>query len=54
MTGPHASSSAVVRAAKDRRLVLDVPLGPANPYQEETPQARAAGTAVFTTYVKID
>jgi S-formylglutathione hydrolase FrmB len=53
MTGPHASSSVVLRAGKDRRLVLGIPLGPANPYQEETLQAQAAGTAVYTTYVTI-
>jgi S-formylglutathione hydrolase FrmB len=53
MTGPHASSSAVVTIGNDRRLVLDVPLGPANPYQEETAQSEVAGTAVYTTYVKV-
>ena len=53
MTGPHASESYVVRAGRDRRLKLEVPLGPANPYQAETPQAAAAGGAVFTTYVTL-
>jgi S-formylglutathione hydrolase FrmB len=53
MTGPHASSSTVIRAGDDRRIVLTVPLGPPNPYQQETPQAEAAGTAVYTTFVKV-
>jgi hypothetical protein len=53
MTGPHANSSAVLTVGKSRRLLLDVPLGPANPYQAETPQAQAAGSAVYTTYVRV-
>ena len=52
MTG-RDSSTTLVRAGRDRRLVLTVPLGPANPYQEDTAQAQAAGTAVYTTYVRI-
>jgi S-formylglutathione hydrolase FrmB len=47
------SSSTLMRAGSDRRLVLNVPLGPANPYQEDTAQAGAAGTAVYTTSVRI-
>jgi S-formylglutathione hydrolase FrmB len=43
----------VVTAGKDRRLRLSVPLGPANPYQQETAAADAAGTAVYTTDVTI-
>lgn len=43
----------VVTANAHRRLRLEVPLGPANPYQQDTPQAQAAGTAVYTTYVTI-
>ncbi|MEA2494368.1 MAG: hypothetical protein QOJ29_2279, partial [Thermoleophilaceae bacterium] len=35
------------------RLVVEVPLGPANPFQAETPQAQAAGTKVYTTNVRI-
>lgn len=43
-----------VRAGRDRRLRLDVPLGPGNPYQERSPQARlAGGKKVFTTTVGI-
>jgi hypothetical protein len=53
MTGPHAGSVSVIRVGADRRLTLSVPLGPSNQYQAETPQAAAAGTAVYTTYVKV-
>jgi S-formylglutathione hydrolase FrmB len=53
MTGPHADSTAVVTAGSSRRLTLTVPLGPPNPYQQETAQAQVAGTAVYTTYVKV-
>ena len=42
-----------VAAGSDRRLHLTVPLGPANPYQQETAQAAVAGTAVYTTDVTI-
>lgn len=54
MSGPHASSSAVAVAGRDRSLVLTVPLGPPNPYQQDTAQADAAGTSVYTTSVTID
>jgi len=40
-------------ASRDRRLTLEVPLGPANPYQQDTAQAQAAGTAVYRTRVTI-
>jgi hypothetical protein len=53
MTGSAGDSSSVVVAGSDGRLVLNVPLGPANPYQAETAQAQAAGTNVYTTYVTI-
>jgi S-formylglutathione hydrolase FrmB len=53
LSGPHASGARVVRAGRDRRLALAVPLGPPNPYQQYTTQADAAGTAVFTTHVTI-
>jgi S-formylglutathione hydrolase FrmB len=43
----------LVRADASRRLTIEVPLGPANPYQQDTTQAQAAGTAVFTTRVAI-
>jgi S-formylglutathione hydrolase FrmB len=43
----------MVRAGRDHRLSLSVPLGPANPYQQDTTQAQTAGTAVFTTRVSV-
>ena len=49
MTGPNAFSTAVVRAGPTGRLIVEVPLGPPNPYQQDTPQAQAAGSAVYTT-----
>ena len=53
LTGPNAKGSAVVIAGPDQRLTLEVPLGPPNPYQQETAQAAATGTAVYTTRVTI-
>src|SRR3954453_15604015 len=46
-------TTAVVKAPRDRRLTIQVPLGPSNPYQEDTPQADAAGTKVYRTRVSI-
>ncbi len=40
-------------AGRDRRLRIDVPLGPSNPYQEDTAQTQASGTNVYTTTVEI-
>jgi S-formylglutathione hydrolase FrmB len=40
-------------AGHDRRLEIGVPLGPPNPYQQDTAQAQAAGTTVYTTTVTI-
>jgi S-formylglutathione hydrolase FrmB len=51
--GPNASGSHSISAGPDGRLRIDVPLGPANPYQEYTLQAQVAGTAVYTTSVTI-
>ena len=42
-----------VTAGADRRLRLSVPLGPPNPYQQDTAQAQAAGTSVYTTTVTV-
>ena len=42
-----------VVAGADRRLRLTVPLGPANPDQQETVGATVAGTAVYATTVTI-
>jgi S-formylglutathione hydrolase FrmB len=54
MSGDGAPArTIVVRAGKDRRLEFRVVLGPANPYQQDTPQAQARGTAVYTTSVTI-
>lgn len=47
------TETVVVTAGPDRRLDLTVPLGPPNPYQEDTVQAQATGTAVYTTSVSI-
>jgi S-formylglutathione hydrolase FrmB len=41
------------KAGKDRRLQIEVPLGPANAAQQFTIPARTAGTKVFTTQVRI-
>lgn len=49
-TGTH---TVVLRARRDRRLRIRVPLGPSNPFQQDTAQAQAAGTAVYTTTVGI-
>jgi S-formylglutathione hydrolase FrmB len=43
----------VLTARRGGRLKLEIPLGPANPYQQDTVQAQLAGTMVFTTTVKI-
>jgi S-formylglutathione hydrolase FrmB len=43
----------IVRADALGRLVLNVALGPANPYQEYTAQAAAAGSNVYTTTVTV-
>ena len=48
-----ASRTLSVIAGADRRLRITVPLGPSNPYQQETPQAVAAGTNVYTTSVTV-
>jgi S-formylglutathione hydrolase FrmB len=48
-----ARRTMLVRADKGHRLKLTVFLGPANPYRQDTPQAQAHGTAVYTTVVTI-
>jgi S-formylglutathione hydrolase FrmB len=47
---PH---TLMLTARRGRRLELEVPLGPANPYQQDTVQALLAGTKVYTTTVRI-
>ncbi len=49
-TGAHR---VVVRADRNGSLTLHVPLGPSNPYKEDTPQAQQHGTDVYTTTVTI-
>jgi len=51
--GPYVDTRQTLRAGRDRRLTIQVPLGPSNPYQEYTAQAEAAGTTVYTTNVTI-
>jgi S-formylglutathione hydrolase FrmB len=43
----------IVRAGDDCRLRVEVPLGPGNRDQQYSPQARASGTAIYTTRVRI-
>jgi hypothetical protein len=47
------SHTVTVTATSGGRLRIEVALGPANPYQEDTAQAQAAGTAVYTTTARI-
>jgi S-formylglutathione hydrolase FrmB len=54
MFGAHVSArTEIVRAGHTGSLLLHVPLGPSNPYQEDTPAAQQHGTAVYTTTVTI-
>jgi hypothetical protein len=53
LSGSGITSSAVLTARADRRLEIEVPLGPSNPYQEYTAEAEATGTAVYTTTATI-
>jgi hypothetical protein len=53
LSGPHASGTVLRSSSADRRLVIDVPLGPSNPYQQYTARSDAAGTRVYTTTVRI-
>jgi S-formylglutathione hydrolase FrmB len=47
------STTASMTAGHDRRLTLTVPLGPSNPYQQDTALAQLAGTAVYRTHVTV-
>ena len=49
-TSPRTLSA---RAGRAGRLAVRVPLGPSNPYQEDTAQAQKQGTTVYTTTVTI-
>jgi S-formylglutathione hydrolase FrmB len=54
LSGDKVSSHTVTSTAgRGRRLKIQVPLGPSNPYQQDTAQAQAAGTVVYTTTVRI-
>ena len=54
LSGDKVTSHTItVVARRDRRLQIEVPLGPPNPYQEDTAQAQAAGTQVYTTSVRV-
>jgi S-formylglutathione hydrolase FrmB len=54
LSGDRVKSHTVtVTATPGGRLRIEVALGPANPYQEDTAQAQAAGTAVYTTTARI-
>jgi S-formylglutathione hydrolase FrmB len=53
LRGPHADEARTLAAAADRRLRIEVPLGPPNPYRQDTAQAAAAGMNVFTTEVRV-
>jgi hypothetical protein len=48
------TTSDTLRADRDGRVTLTIPLGPGNPYQEDTPQAKATGgTRVYTARVDL-
>lgn len=51
--GPRVNRTIRMKAHADRRLRINVPLGPANRYQQFTAAADAVGTVVFTTHVAI-
>jgi S-formylglutathione hydrolase FrmB len=53
MQGHEGATSETVQAGPEKRLTLEVPLGPANAYQQDTAEAEAAGTDVYTTTVTI-
>jgi S-formylglutathione hydrolase FrmB len=53
LSGAGGSSTTTTVADAEGRLSIEVPLGPPNPYQEDTAQAIAAGTVVYRTSVSI-
>ena len=53
MRGQFGSSQTTAVADASGRLQVEVPLGPANPYQQDTAEAIATGTFVYTTLVSI-
>ena len=42
-----------LKAGRGGRVIVQVPLGPGNQFQQYTPEANAAGTKVFATKVKL-
>ena len=53
LRGDFGSSTDTTVADGEGRLHIEVPLGPPTPFQQDTPEAIAAGTAVYTTSVAI-
>ena len=54
ISGEEAGDASFKATASRRgRLKVEVPLGPANPYQQYTAEAEAAGTDVYRTEVRI-
>jgi hypothetical protein len=54
LSGDKVAPTMVTRVADaNGRLHLQVPLGPGNPFQEDTAPAMVAGTKVYTTTVRI-
>lgn len=53
VSGSGGTTRKILTVDRSGRLTVRIPLGPANPYQEETAQAKVAGTAVYTTYVSV-
>ena len=54
ISGEEAGDSTLrARATRRGRLRIEVPLGPANPFQQYTAEAGVAGTEVFRTQVRI-
>jgi S-formylglutathione hydrolase FrmB len=53
LRGQTASSILTAVADAAGRLQVEVPLGPSNPYQQDTVEAMATGTSVYTTLVSI-
>jgi len=53
LRGDTVEKSSTETAGPDGRLHIDVPLGPPNPYQQDTAAANATGTRTYTTTVGI-
>jgi len=53
LRGQSGTSTVTAVANSEGRLSVEVPLGPPNPYQQDTAEAIASGTSVYTTTVSI-